>query len=95
MNQTRPDLPPSGQNLSEAPMSLGDWLIVLLIGIIPCVNIIMLIVWAVSSTGNVNRKHYAQAFIIFNIIVYAIVIVASIVFWAAFAALFSEIAMYL
>jgi len=73
-------------------MTLGDWIIVFLISSIPCVNIIMLIVWAVSGTGNINRKRYAQAYIIFFLIVMAISIVVGILFGAIFAPLVNELA---
>ena len=46
------------------PMSVGDWFITLLILAIPLVNIIMYLVWALSSTGNVNRKNFCIASLI-------------------------------
>jgi ABC-type Fe3+ transport system permease subunit len=49
-------------------MSLKDWIITLLLSAIPCVNIILLIVWAVSATGNENRRNYARASLILAII---------------------------
>lgn len=42
-------------------MSFGDWMITILITAIPIVNIIMIIVWAVSSTDNPNRINWARA----------------------------------
>jgi len=50
----------------EPEMSVGNWLIVFLISIIPCVNIIMLIVWAVSNE-NKTRRNYARAYLIFMV----------------------------
>ena len=57
-----------------SPMSTQDWLITLLIYFIPCVNIVMLCIWAFSSTGNLNRRNYARALLVFV----AIAIVLSI-----------------
>ncbi|MCK9558250.1 MAG: hypothetical protein PHO85_07150 [Candidatus Cloacimonetes bacterium] len=55
---------PYGQ--SQAPvLSIGQWVITLLIMIIPIVNIIMLIVWATGNTENPNRKNWAIAQLIF------------------------------
>lgn len=39
-------------------MTLGQWIATLVITCIPCVNIIMLIVWAAGS-GNATRKKWA------------------------------------
>ena len=51
---------------NHAPvLSIGQWIITLLIMVIPIVNIIMLIVWAVGSTENPNRKNWAIAQLIF------------------------------
>jgi hypothetical protein len=46
-------------------MSIGNWIVTMIILIIPLVNIIMLIVWAASSSENPNRKNWAIAQLIF------------------------------
>ncbi len=61
---------PSEQSYRSSPgdapvMSIGNWIVTMLIMIIPLVNIIMLIVWAASSTENPNRKNWAVAQLIF------------------------------
>lgn len=53
------------QNLNEQTMTLGDWLVTLLLTAIPFVNIILLIVWAFSSNTNLNKKNYSKAMLIF------------------------------
>lgn len=58
----------------EEPMTVGQWMITLLVMMIPCVNIIMAFVWAFGS-GNVSRKNYFKAYLIFMAIVYAIMFV--------------------
>jgi hypothetical protein len=61
------------QQQNQAPvMSMSDWLITLLISSIPLVNIVMLIVWAVSATGNPNKANWAKAMLIFLAIVFAL-----------------------
>jgi len=42
-------------------MSMGDWLLTILAGMIPCAGIILYIVWAFGSTGNVNRRNFCRA----------------------------------
>lgn len=46
-------------------MTVGNWIVTMLLMIIPFVNIILLIVWAASSGENPNRRNWAIAFLIF------------------------------
>ena len=58
-------------------MQLKDWIITLVIMVIPCVNIVMTFVWAFGA-GNLNRKNWARAILVFW--------AAGIVLWLIFAA---------
>lgn len=42
-------------------MSFGDWLVIMLIMLVPILNSIMLIVWAMDKTANPNRRNWALA----------------------------------
>ena len=44
----------------EEPLSVGQWLLTIICLSIPCVNIIMLFVWAFGS-GNKSRANYCKA----------------------------------
>lgn len=66
------------------PMSVGDFLIVMLIGLVPIVNIIMLFIWAFGSNYNVNKKNYSRAVLIFALIIIALYIVIFAIFGAIF-----------
>ena len=57
------------------PMTVGDWMGTLLILAIPVVNIIMYLVWAFSSSGNVNRKTFCQASLIWFLVLMAVALV--------------------
>jgi DNA mismatch repair ATPase MutL len=57
-----------GNSQLEAPMSLGDWIITMIIVAIPCVNIIMLFIWAFGHNTNTNKKNYSRATLIFMLI---------------------------
>jgi uncharacterized membrane protein YdbT with pleckstrin-like domain len=46
-------------------MTVGNWIVTMLLMIIPLVNIILLIVWAASSGENPNKKNWAIAQLIF------------------------------
>lgn len=65
----------------EKPVSIGKWVGTLLLTMIPCVNIILLIVWACSDK-NKSRKNWAIA----TFIVTAIVLVVSYLVASAFGA---------
>lgn len=87
MEQTPNYIQPPQRNMgiynAEAPvMTVGNWIVTMLIMIVPLVNIVMLIVWAASSTENPNRKNWAIAQLIFMAI--------GILIWIALAgAIFS------
>lgn len=61
---------------TEAPMTLGDWMLTLLLLYLPIVNIVMLIIWSVDSKTSTTKKHFAWATLIFM----GIGIVLSIIF---------------
>ncbi|MDD3404344.1 MAG: hypothetical protein PHQ72_13500 [Hespellia sp.] len=72
------------------PMKLGDWLVTLLLLMIPCVNIIMMFVWAFGDkTGNLNRKNYAKAMLILLGILLVIYLFVIIIMAIAIGASFS------
>ena len=70
------------QQQSTGDMSVGEWLITMLIMIIPIVNIVMLFVWGFGSPD--KRRNYARASLIWM----AICIVLVIIFYGAIFALF-------
>lgn len=61
------------------PMSVKDWLITYLITVIPIVNIVMLITWAVSDKTNVNKKNWARAAFLMMGIIIAFAVVITII----------------
>jgi len=55
----------STQNSQDVSvMTTGDWFVTQLILAIPLVNIIMLLVWGFSSSGNLNRRNFCRATLI-------------------------------
>jgi hypothetical protein len=51
-------------------MSVKDWIIIL--------TIVMFLVWAISGTGNVNRKNYCMASLIIIAVIFGLAICVSI-----------------
>ncbi len=53
----------------ETPVTLGDWMLTYLIMMIPCVNVIMMFVWAFSSGTKKSKSNYFKATLIWMLIV--------------------------
>ncbi len=77
------------QQMSEPPVSVGDWLITYLLMIVPFVNLIMLIVWAISGETKKSKQNWARASLIWMAIGIAIYIIIIAVFGAAIYRAFS------
>lgn len=71
-NQTQGYFTPTGD--LEEPVSVKEWLITTLIMMIPCVNIVMMFVWAFGN-GKKSKANYFKA----ALIVAAIVLVLYII----------------
>ena len=79
-------------NDTEQPMSYGEWMLTLLLLAIPCVNIIMLFVWAFSSGTPKSKSNFFKAYLIFAAIGLGIGLLISIVAGGAVFAMLSELA---
>ena len=81
-NTTVPNYVPNVTGFdAEEPMSVGDWLITMLIMCIPCVNLVMIFVWAFGS-GNKSRANYFKATLIWAAILLALYILLIVLFIA-------------
>lgn len=63
-----------------APLTLGNYIGMYLLLMIPFVNFILLLVWAFGSDVNLNKKNFARAALIMGLIVAALSIILSVVF---------------
>ncbi|NHN30563.1 hypothetical protein G9U52_12045 [Paenibacillus sp. S3N08] len=69
----------------QAPvLTVKDWLLTLIVGIIPIVNIVMLFVWAFGGNANPNKSNYAKATLIIAAVVIVLYILAIIAFLLIF-----------
>lgn len=73
----------------EEPVTLGQWMLTYLIMMIPCVNIVMMFVWAFSKTEKKSKSNYFKATLIWTAIMFGISILFTIVIGAAGAAALS------
>ena len=60
----------------DAPMSMKDWFITMLLMMIPFVNIILMFVWAFSSNTNTSKKNFFRVQLIFMAIIVIFYIIA-------------------
>ncbi|MEO8231903.1 MAG: hypothetical protein ABI638_06450 [Ignavibacteriota bacterium] len=79
----------TGFNTNYKPMSIGDWLITFLIQAIPLVGFIMLFVWAFGDGTHPSKKTWAQASLIFALIMIVLAIIFFAVMWTFISSLFS------
>jgi membrane protein YdbS with pleckstrin-like domain len=76
------------QNPRNDVMSVGDWVITLIITALPLIGIIMLFVWAFSSNTPQSKANWAKA----ALILVAAMIVLYIIIFAVFGAAFMSMA---
>lgn len=74
----------SGDSELEEPVSFADWMVTTLILCIPCLNIIMMFVWAFGSGTKKSKSNYFKAMLVWALIS----IVLMIVFIATYGAIF-------
>lgn len=63
------------EEFKTPPLSLGDWVINVIITKIPLIGFIMLIVWAVDTNTEENKANWAKAELISKLIGFAIVMI--------------------
>lgn len=80
----------SGKKPLDAPLSMGEWLLTILAGLVPCVGIVLYLIWAFGANTNINRKNYSRAMLI----VMAVVIVLYTLFFVVFGIAMSNALYY-
>ncbi len=63
------------ENTLEEPVTLGEWMVSFLLMLIPCVNIILMFVWAFSNSEKKSKSNFFKAALIW----YGICLVLSII----------------
>lgn len=61
------------------PVSVGNWMLTMLLSAIPIVNIIMVLVWAFGSSTEQSKSNWAKATLIWVLIEIALVVVICLV----------------
>lgn len=78
----------------NSPLSVGQYVGMMILGGLPVIGFILLLVWAFGSDTNLNKKNYAKAILIVMLIAIAVSIVLTILLGGVFAALFSSMSDY-
>ena len=75
------------QPQGEEPVSLGDWIgTLLLFKLVPCVGLIVYIVWAFSKDTKTSKKNFCRAqLIIYAVSIVLVVLLYVFIFGAIFA----------
>lgn len=81
---------PSYQPELEEPVSLGDWIgSLLLFSFVPCVGLIICIVWAFSKNTKKSKANFCKAYLIVTLIGIVLSVIMVAVYVAMFASLFA------
>jgi hypothetical protein len=64
--------PPYLEYNLDQPMSLGSYIISILVLLIPFLNIIMVLIWSFGRSVNHNKKNLARAFLVFMVITFVL-----------------------
>lgn len=67
------------QPQDETVMTTGDWFVTQLLLAIPIANVVLLMVWALSSSGNHNRRNFSRATLIWLAIALGLLILTVII----------------
>jgi len=70
-------------------VSIGEWMITMLITALPLIGLIMLFVWAFGDGSSPSKKNWAIATLIWYAIGIVLFIIFIIMFWAFITAMFS------
>ncbi len=71
----------------EVPVKMGEWLVSLLLMLIPCVNIVLMFVWAFSDKEKKSKSNFFKAFLIYN----AIQVVLGIIWFISYGFMLAEL----
>lgn len=68
---------------SEQPVSLGEWIVTYLLLCIPCVGLIMMLVWGFGGGAKPSKRNYCRAMLLISVII-TILMIVMIVFTLIF-----------
>ncbi len=76
------------------PLTVGDYIVMMLVSGIPLIGFIMILVWAFGSQTNLNKKNYARAMLIMMVIGIVLYILFAAALFPVFRSLVNEMQGY-
>ncbi|MBN2726812.1 hypothetical protein JXR74_05550 [Candidatus Mcinerneyibacteriota bacterium] len=67
-------------------VTLGEWIVTMLLMVIPIVNLVLLVIWGFGGNANESKANWAKATLIFIVISF----VLSLVMGSALAGIFAS-----
>ena len=58
---TRPE---AATSFEKRPLTVGEWWVTLIVLCIPFLNLILCLVWALRSSGNIGRRNFCRAILL-------------------------------
>lgn len=75
----------------EEPIGVGEWAGLLALGtFVPCIGVILILVWAFGNTEKKSKANFCKAFLIIWLIKLAVTAILFIIWGASFTAMVSE-----
>ena len=84
----------TGNSEVEEPVSFADWMVTTLIMCIPCLNIIMMFVWAFGSGTKKSKSNYFKAMLVWALISIVLVVIFMALYGTVFMALMGDAGSY-
>lgn len=69
---------PSALPAQEEPVTFGEWIVTFLLLMIPCVNLILALIWAFSKTEKKSKSNFFKAYLLLMVIVAFLSLIAVI-----------------
>lgn len=76
------------QSSNNEPLSIGNYIVMMILMIIPIVGFVMLLIWAFGSNVNKNKKNWAIATLIMGVVFFAMTMLFSSVIGAMMTRMF-------
>ena len=76
-----------GDSDLEEPVTFGDWMLTMIVMMIPCVNLIMMFVWAFGSGTKKSKANYFRAMLVWTLIWFVLSMVMMIGLGATIASM--------
>ena len=74
----------------EQPLSVGDWVVTIILSLIPTVGLIMLLIWAFGSGTPRSKANWAKAQLIIMLVLFVLCFIASAILGMTIASVLSQ-----